>query len=372
MKNQHPTSRRNWLKMTGLAAVSSLATSQSFAFSDKIRADADGLIHLDKNENPYGVSPKALKSMQENLSKGFRYLNPATTTQLKQKLGDREGLNANNFIITAGSVEVLGITSVFAARHGGSVVCPYPTFPVLPNNCKNLGLELLNVPVANNLNIDLEALKNKVKDDTRLVYLCNPNNPTGTVLEAKALRDFVEEVSKKTMVMVDEAYFEFLNQSVADMVKTNKNVLISRTFSKVYGFAGIRVGYLIGHADTILEMNKYQTSGFLGVSSISTNAAIAALDDKEFLAMYLERNKAAAAYTVDTLNKMGIRAIPTNANFIFFSIDTYKGDFEQEMKARKILLHGDYKLMNGSKWGRVSVGSMDEMKAFIEAVRHIW
>ncbi len=370
-----PTSRRNWLKISGLTALSGLvAAKQSLAFSDKIRVEADGMIHLDKNENPFGVSPKAQKAIHDSTSKAFRYMVPANREKLEQKLADRENLNPNNFIITAGSIEVLGITAVFSARKGGSVVCPYPTFPSLPNHCKTLGMDLINVPVSGNQAIDLVALKNAVRDDTKLVYLCNPNNPTGTVLEAKDLRDFVEEVSKKTMVMVDEAYFEFLQQSVSDLVKTNRNVLISRTFSKVYGFAGIRVGYLIGHSETIVEIKKYQTSGSIGVSLISMNAAIAALDDKEFLSMYLTKNREAATYTVNALNEMGIKAIPTNANFIFFSLDNYKGkgDFEQLMKDRKILLHGDYKELDGSKWGRVSVGKLDEMKVFIETVKQIW
>ncbi len=369
------TSRRNWLKISGLTALVGLTSKQStFAFSDKVRPAADGMIHLDKNENPFGVSPKAQKAMEDSISKAFRYMVPANREKLEQKLAEREKLNPSNFIITAGSIEVLGITSVFAARKGGSVVCPYPTFPSLPNNCKNLGMELINVPVSGSQMIDLTALKNAVRDDTKLVYLCNPNNPTGTVLEATALREFVEEVSKKTMVMVDEAYFEFLQQSVSDVVKANKNVLISRTLSKVYGFAGVRIGYLIGHSETIADMKKYQTSGSIGVSLMSMNAAIAALDDKDFLSMYLEKNRQAATYTVNALNEMGIKAIPTNANFVFFSLDNYKGkgDFEQEMKNRKILMHGDYKELDGSKWGRVSIGRLDEMKAFIEATKQIW
>ena len=124
-------------------------------------------------------------------------------------------------------------------------------------------MELINVPIREDKIIDLDAMKAKIKPDTKLVYLCNPNNPTGTILEKKVLRDFVEEVSQKTMVMVDEAYFEFLNQSVSDLVKNNRNILISRTLSKVYGFAGLRVGYIIGHADTIKDMVKYQASGSL-------------------------------------------------------------------------------------------------------------
>jgi histidinol-phosphate aminotransferase len=369
------TSRRNWLKISGLTALTGLTTkSETLAFPDKIRPDTDGMIHLDKNENPFGVSPKAQKAIQDSTTKAFRYMVPANREKLEQKLADRENLSASNFVITAGSIEVLGITAVFVARKGGSVVCPYPTFPSLPNHCKNLGMDLINVPVSGNQMIDLAALKNAIRDDTKLVYLCNPNNPTGTVLDTQALRDFVEEVSKKTMVMVDEAYFEFLQQSVSDMVKTNKNVLISRTFSKVYGFAGVRVGYLIGHSATMAEMKKYQTSGSIGVSLISMNAAIAALDDKEFLSMYLAKNREAATYTVNALNEMGVRAIPTNANFVFFSLDNYKGkgDFEQEMKNRKILMHGDYKELDGSKWGRVSIGRLDEMKVFIDAVKQIW
>lgn len=370
---QNSNSRREWLKNSGLALVSGLvASGNSLAFSDAIRPSADGMIHLDKNENPFGVSPLALKSMQATLTEGHRYMTADVYQPLYQKLADRENLTPNNFLLTAGSIEVLGLTSIYAARKGGSVVCPYPTFATLPNNCRNLGMELINVPITGDKIIDLAAMKSKIKEDTRLVYLCNPNNPTGTVLDAKILRDFVTEVSQKTMVMVDEAYFEFLNESVADMVKTNKNVLVSRTFSKVYGFAGLRVGYLIGHTETLQDMAKYQAGGRIGISSISVRAASAALDDKDFLAMYLQKNREAADYTHKALTAMGIPSVATQANFLMFPIDSYKGKFATDMAAKKILLRDDFKELNGNKWGRVSIGTLNEMKAFVAAMKQLW
>ncbi len=364
--------RRDWLKISGLTIAGVSTSASTFAFSDKIRPSADGMIHLDKNENPFGVSPMALKALKETLGEGNRYLASTTTDKLYKKLAEREKLESNNFLVTAGSVEVLGLTSIYVSRNGGSVICPYPTFATLPNNCKNLGMELINVPITGDKIIDLEAMKSKIKADTKLVYLCNPNNPTGTILDAKILRNFVEEVSQKTMVMVDEAYFEFLNQSVSDMVKTNKNVLISRTFSKVYGFAGLRVGYIIGHADTIRDMAKYKASGSLSVSRIVMNAAIEALDDKDFLAMYLQKNREAADYTCKALNDLGIGAVPSQANFVMFPIDSYKGTFAKDMADKKILLRDDFKELNGNKWGRVSIGTMDEMKAFLDAFKQVW
>ncbi len=366
-------SRREWLKNSGLAVMSSLVASRnSLAFSDAIRPSADGMIHLDKNENPFGVSPLALKAMQDTLTEGHRYMTPNVYQPLYQKLADREMLSPNNFLLTAGSIEVLGLTSIYVARKGGSVVCPYPTFATLPNNCRNLGMELINVPITGDKIIDLASMKSKIKDDTRLVYLCNPNNPTGTVLDAKILRDFVAEVSQKTLVMVDEAYFEFLNQSVSDMVKANKNVLVSRTFSKVYGFAGLRVGYLIGHTETLQDMAKYQAGGRIGISSISVNAANAALNDPSFLAMYLQKNREAAHYTHQALTSMGIASVATQANFLMFPIDTYKGKFAADMASKKILLRDDFKELNGNKWGRVSIGTLDEMKAFVTAMKQLW
>ena len=370
---QNLNSRREWLKKSGLTVLSGLAASSStLAFSDKIRISADDMIHLDKNENPFGVSPMAKKALQESISEGHRYLLSGTREKLIQKLAERENLNTSNFLTTAGSVEVLGLTSVFVSRNQGSVICPYPTFATLPNSCQKMGMELINVPVSGNKTIDLEAMKAKIKEDTRLVYLCNPNNPTGTILEAKVLRDFVTEVSQKTIVMVDEAYFEFLNQSVSDMVKNNKNVLVSRTLSKVYGFAGLRVGYLIGHTDTIKEMSKYQVSSTLGISNMVINAAIAALDDKEFLTMYLKKNREAADFTHKALNEMGVAAVATQANFMMFPIDTYKGKFAADMANKKILLRDDFKELNGNKWGRVSIGTMDEMEVFVKAMKQLW
>ena len=120
--------RRDWLKISGLTLAGVSASASSFAFSDKIRASDDGMIHLDKNENPYGISPLALKALKETLSDGNRYLVSTVTGNLYQKLAERETLNPNNFLITAGSIEVLGLTSIYVSRNGGSVICPYPTF----------------------------------------------------------------------------------------------------------------------------------------------------------------------------------------------------------------------------------------------------
>jgi histidinol-phosphate aminotransferase len=370
---QSLNSRRDWLKKSSLMAFSGLMTATpSLVFADSIRSSEDGWIHLDKNENPFGVSPLAMKALQNSLGEGHRYVVAATKDKLTKKLANREGLHASNFLITAGSIEVLGLTSLYAARNGGSVICPYPTFATLPNYCQKIGMELINVAVTGDKIIDLAAMKSRIKADTKLVYLCNPNNPTGTVLDAKILRDFVAEVSQKTTVMVDEAYFEFLNQSVSDMVTTNKNVLVSRTFSKVYGFAGLRVGYLIGHADTIKEVAKYQATSTMGISGIVTDAAVAALDDKEFLAMYLHKNREAADYTHKALTQMGIAAVATQANFMMFPIDSYKGQLAADMATKKILIRDDFKELNGNKWGRVSIGTMDEMKAFVAAMKHFW
>lgn len=373
MYMQNFNSRREWLKKSSLITLSSFLTSSpTFAFSDRIRVFDDDMIHLDKNENPYGVSPMALKALQSSISVSNRYLVTSAKEKLLQKLASRENLSPANFITTSGSIEVLGLTSIYVSQNKGSVICPYPTFATLPNSCKRLGMELINVPVSGNKIIDLEAMKAKIKDDTRLVYLCNPNNPTGTILNIKILRDFVEEVSKKTIVLVDEAYFEFLNQSVSDMVKINKNVLISRTFSKVYGFAGLRVGYLIGHTETLKEMAKFQATSTMGISNIVVNAAIAALDDTAFLEMYLKKNKETTDFTFKALHGMGIEAVETQANFMMFPIDTYKGKFATDMASQKIMLRDDFNELNGNKWGRVSIGTMDEMKAFFVAMRNIW
>lgn len=369
---QNFSSRREWLKKSSLIGLSSLLAPSSMAFSDKIRILGDGMIHLDKNENPYGVSPRAMKVLQSSLGVGNRYLLSSAKEKLLHKLASRENLSPTNFLTTSGSIEVLGLTSIYVSRNQGSVICPYPTFATLPNNCQRLGMELINVPITGSKIVDLEAMKAKIKEDTRLVYLCNPNNPTGTILDIKVLRDFVEEISKKTMVMVDEAYFEFLNQSVSDLVKTNKNVLISRTFSKVYGFAGLRVGYLIGHTDTIKDMAKFQATSTMGISNIVVDAAIAALDDTSFLEMYLKKNRETADFTHKALHEMGIEAVPTQANFMMFPIDNYKGKFAADIASKKIMLRDDFKELNGNKWGRVSVGTMDEMKAFIAAMKQIW
>jgi histidinol-phosphate aminotransferase len=206
-----------------------------------------------------------------------------------------------------------------------------------------------------------------------MVYVCNPNNPTGTLLKPSVVKEFCQEASKRAYVMVDEAYIDFLNppdnESVASLVASNPKIIVSRTFSKIYAMAGLRTGYALAHPDTIKALEPLRHGGNLAISSTSTAAALASIRDREFAQMSKDKNAAARAYVQDELGKMNLRYIPSHANFVYFSLANYASDFVKDMQARNIYVRqwDDY----GAKWGRVSIGTLGEMQQFVPALKQL-
>jgi histidinol-phosphate aminotransferase len=221
------------------------------------------------------------------------------------------------------------------------------------------------------LEVDYTALAAQVKDDTKLVFICNPNNPTGTLVDAAIVRAFCEEVSKKVTVFADEAYLEFLEPSqqvsMVDMVKKDGNIIVSRTFSKIYGLAGLRIGYLVARPDLIRKITRYQV-GFT-VNQTAIAAAKASLGDEGFMAMTRKKNAEARKVLTDYLDKKGYFYGKSYTNFVFFDP---KGDAEKFMKTladRGIGIRvWDY---NGKQWNRISIGTVEEMKVLVKNMEEI-
>jgi histidinol-phosphate aminotransferase len=229
----------------------------------------------------------------------------------------------------------------------------------------------VKVPLTADYKLDLDAMEKAVDSNTKLVCVCNPNNPTGTSLETAKLKAFCERVSKKVPVFVDEAYIDYLpdpqTATVIDLVKAGHNIIVARTFSKLYGFAGLRIGYAISTPQLLKQLDLYNCDGAL--SSLSVNAAIATFDDKEYLKTALEKTIASKEYLYSVLKAEGYEYIPSSANFVMFPIKMDGRRFNEEMFKRSVSIR-NWKF-NNKDWCRVSIGTMDEMKAFAEAFKEI-
>ncbi len=364
------SSRRDWFKNTGLAALGlSLAPLEGFAINEINNipvVTGDTKIRLSSNENPYGP-PVASRSAMAAAVNGSNRYSWGQTSRLIAAIAKKNSLDEGNVLVSAGSMEMLDIAGRLAAKVKGSIVIADNTFSYWTRAAVQLGAETIEVPLTNDKKVDLAAMLKAMRPDTKLVYICNPNNPTGTVLKTVDLVNFIKEASRKAIVLVDEAYIEFTNEtSMVTLVKDNKNVIVTRTFSKIYGLAGARVGYALAHADTIKEMDKLQAYVLGGVSAVSGAGALVALDDATFVAKTKMLNEAAKNYTVREMEKLGISCIPSSTNFLYFSLANYKKDFFKLLENNNI--EGTEIFEEDGKWSRITIGTITDMQKLIKAI----
>ncbi len=362
--------RRNWLKQVGLGIAGlGLSSFDSVSFDENFNlqhAFDEDTIFLSSNENPYGPSPMARNAMVESLSKSNRY-GMEITMQLARALAEKNQVSNNNIIMSPGSSAILDIVARFAGMEKGNFVTAEPTFNYWGAVAEALGLKKIGVSLTDDKKHDLDTMLKAITPETRLVYVCNPNNPTGTICEHEELKSFIEKASQNTLVLLDEAYLEFTDEkSMTAMVKTNKNLIIAKTFSKIYGLAGARIGYALAHSDTIKKLKQLQTWAGIALSVVSSSAALASLNDNTFINSTRNFNKDARTYAITELERIGIPCIPSYTNFIYFSLKDYEKDFFQQLKAANIIGTRIYE--TEGEWSRITVGTMNEMKALSKAL----
>lgn len=362
------TNRREWLKTTSVVLAGLGFTPQLFSAERKKFFPADAIL-LNSNENAYGPSPAARKAMAEALSNSNRYPDDQIP-KLKQQLADFWQVTSANILMGAGSSEILGLTSILVSSTKGKVIIAEPSYRVWNNQAESFGLQFVRVPLNGEKMLDLEKMMSNIDSNTRLMYVCNPNNPTGIYLDNVKLRDFVTECSKKCMVMVDEAYTEFANiPSLKDLAVQHRNIIVAKTFSKIYGLAGARVGYAIAHTDTIKKLSSFQPWSDVGVSMVSAAAASAALNDEAFVKDCRQKTATAREICYSTFKELGFDYIPSHTSFVLFNIDRIKGDFSARMQEKNIYVQ--HRNHFGGKWCRVSMGTIEEMKEFCTTLKSI-
>ncbi|MBS1667103.1 MAG: histidinol-phosphate aminotransferase family protein [Bacteroidetes bacterium] len=372
--------RRDWLRQTSMTALGLGISARSIATVepswDRIRETENGLINLGSNENPYGISPNAKQAIIDMIPWASRYsFNLDSLKDAQSTIAKYYGVTEENILLTAGSSIVLDLMPRILYKPNANIVTAEPTFFILPALSRKLGFTVNALPVGPDRGLDLPAMLSAINSDTQLVYVVNPNNPTSTYLKPAAMKNFCQEAAKKTAVLVDEAYLDFLdapdNESMIPLAASNPNILVTRTFSKIHGMAGLRIGYIIGHPTRIQQLGQANFSeSQVAISDLTLAAALASLKDEEYRAKVKQKNAAARAYTIKGLQKLNINVTPSFTNFIHFPLGNYQGDFADFMLKRNIILR-NYPMAK-EKWGRVSVGTMSEMQQFIKVMNETW
>lgn len=326
----------------------------------------DNVIRLRSNENAYGPSPTVRKAMKEAVNSTNRY-DWDLTKELMGAVAVLNNVTPEHILMGAGSTDIIDAVVRLAARKSGNFVIATPTYNYWCDSAAVLGMSRKEVPVTAGKQHDLGAMQLAINNDTRLVYICNPDNPAGTVCARGALELFIELATRQAIVLVDEAYLEYSGEaSLRNLVSNNKNLVIAKTFSKIYGLAGARVGYAIAHPDTVGKLEALQGSPDAAVSVVSAAGALAAIRDKSFVAESYELNKKVRNYATNELQRLGIPCIPSHTNFLYFSLADYKPDFFARLKDNNIMGTKIYE--DAGKWSRITVGTMKEMEAFIKAI----
>lgn len=362
------TSRRLWLKTTATFAAGIGFSPRLLAEIKNLKSEGD-VIWLNSNENAYGPSAATQKAMAAALSLSNRYPDEAIP-RLKQQIADFWQVGKENILMGAGSSEFLGLTSILVSSKKGTVIIAEPSYRVWNNQAESLGLNFIRIPLNSERNHHLGNMMSAIDSNTRLIYVCNPNNPVGTSINDQLLRDFTMECSKKCMVLVDEAYTEYANlPSLKDMAVKNPNIIVAKTFSKIYGLAGARIGYVIAHPDTINKLSKFQPWPDANLSAVSAAAASAALKDQAFVSECRQKTKLAREMCYSAFKELKLDYIPSNTNFILFDINKIGSSYSKKMQAKNIFVQ--YRDHFGGKWCRVSMGTLEEMNSFCTALKEI-
>ncbi len=329
---------------------------------------APGVAKLNANENPYGPSPSAIKEMYEASKLGAYYVG-ASVPMLKSMIAERYGISPEQVSFSAGSSGVLTYIAM-AAGAKGNVLGPDLFWDTTARMGTRHGGELVRLPKNEDLSIDLDAMYDAITDDISLVQITNPNNPQGTVLDGEALRAFCKKASQKVTVLVDEAYNELTDKpeyySVIDLVKEGYDVIVARTFSKIYGLAGMRVGYAISSPENAAMIASYGLGDY-ALNQAGVAAAVASYNDLGFLEMSKSKIVEAREMVAAGVKSVGLTALPSSTNFMFVNLGSLNAEtFRQKMAQRNVLIRGIYG--SYTNWSRVSMGRLEHVQMYIDAL----
>jgi len=372
--NTISVSRRKFAQLLGAGAAAALVRPPlSFAKLTQPSATSSTaggtIVRLSANENPYGPSPNALKAMTDSFGLACRYPDEYNNV-LIDKLARLNRVNHDEILLGDGSGEILKLCAeTFTGPQKGKLVAADPTFEAILNNAKANGAEVVKVPLNSTFAHDLPKMHAATKSG--LIYICNPNNPTASITPKDELRDFIAKTPRETMILVDEAYFHYADSpdyvSVIPLVKEHPNLVVSRTFSKIYGMAVLRCGYCVAHKEAVDRMRSNQMWDSVNIMALA--AAGASLDDTDQVPNGQRLNSETKTFVISELQRMGHKTIPSQANFIMFDCKKPVVPLIKTLKERSVHVGRLFPALPNHM--RLTIGKKSEMEIFLETFREL-
>jgi len=373
-------SRRDWFKSS--IGIGGLMLTPSILTAEEIKKynprSKSSIVKLSSNENPYGPSERVLNAIKNSFNDACRY--PYEFIQELQKtLAKKHDVPVESIVITGGSNEALRITGLAISNKGGNIVAGQPTYLALMNYAEAWGAEIKWVPVDSDKGYDLKKIRESIDKETNMVFIANPNNPTGTLLNANSLANFCEDISKQTLVFCDEAYYDYINEkdypSMDYLVRKGENVIISRTFSKVYGMAGLRIGYLVLKPKLADDLfGKYSPYGRPNIMAqtnvLAVAAASEALKDTDFYKFSLKKANEEKDKIYKLLDYLDLKYVKSSTNFVFFESKKHIDKLSAEMLEKGVRVGRPFPPFYD--WCRISIGTLEETKIFANALENIY
>ncbi len=324
-------------------------------------------VRISSNENPLGPGPAAVAALRGEYGSIMRYpMNAGISDQdLRDKLGQKHGGDGRNVVLAAGSGEILRSAVRVFTGEGRPLVTAECSYESPTRTARYLGHPVAEVPLTGGLALDLDKMAG-ASMGAGMVFVCNPNNPTGTIHSASDITDFVTYVKKNspyTAILLDEAYFEYVTDPAydtgAELSMRYRDVFVARTFSKAYGMAGLRLGYAFGQKDTIARIAPLQLT--FGTSVLSIAAAYGSLEDPDYIMTEVQRNEAARQYTLDFFSSNGLDPVPSQTNFVFVNLGMSAREFREACAKQGIRVGRDFPPYEDTH-ARISIGTMEEMQ----------
>ncbi len=372
--NTISVSRRKFAQLLGAGAAAALVRPPlSFAKLTQPSATSSTaggtIVRLSANENPYGPSPNALKAMTNSFGLSCRYPDEHNNL-LIDKVAKLNGVDHEQILLGDGSGEILKLCAeTFTGKEHGTLIAADPTFEAILNNAKANGAEVIKVPLNSTFAHDLPKMHAATKSG--LIYICNPNNPTASITPKDELRDFIAKTPRETMILVDEAYFHYADspdyESVIPLVKEHPNLVVSRTFSKIYGMAGLRCGYCVAQKEAIDRMRSNQMWDSVNIMALA--AASASLDDTDQVPNGQRLNSETKTFVISELQRMGHKTIPSQANFIMFDCKKPVVPLIKTLKERSVHVGRLFPALPNHM--RLTIGKKSEMEIFLETFREL-
>lgn len=332
------------------------------------------VVKLASNENPLGASPAVIAAMTAELTEVARYPDGGCYA-LKQTLADFLGLQSSQITLGNGSNELLELVARVFAAPGDEVIYSQYAFAVYPISTQVVGATGVEVP-AKDFGHDLKAMLAAITDNTKLIYIANPNNPTGTFFTKTEWRSFIEAVPEHIIVVLDEAYIEYAQSFVdddrylngIDSLESYPNLLVSRTFSKAYGLASLRIGYMAGCDELITYINQVREP--FNVNQFAQVAAVAAINDQDFVGLVVATNQQGMRQLTEAFNTLDLNYIPSIGNFVCVKLGDNALQYNQDLLAEGVIVRpvANYGM---NEYLRISIGTQVENEYFIDALKKV-